>query len=164
MHILNSPHIGNLGSISPEESKEANKAVFRLMMGYGITLWAEFVMKNLTHFTEPKRSVSCQDKALALRLITFNGVNMSFSNISHIDCSHLYPWASARQVVIHKHGNEFCRREITRDEGGSDDKGWINDGQLDSFIFRLSCDKVPSRPFGKRLALLICTYVWPIDI
>ena len=147
MHIINTPHISNLRSVRPKEPKEAYKAVLCFMMGYSVALFTEFVVEHLANFLEPV-SWSCQDKALALSLVTLNCSDMGFSYISHINCSHLYPWAPTRQLVIHKHADNFTGRKITWDKGGSNNKSRVNDRQFDSFIFRLSCDKVPRRPFS----------------
>merc|ERR1712203_323736 len=100
------------------------------MVRNSVALGTKFVMEHLAYLLEPI-SWSCQDKALALSLVALNSSDMGFSYISHIDCSHLNSWASTRHLVIHKHADNFTRREIAWDKGRSNDEGRVNDCQFD---------------------------------
>ena len=89
----------------------------------------------------------------ALSFVTFNGVYMSLSYIPYIDHSLANVRATTRLVIIHNLADYTTRGESAWDKCRSQDKTWVDDCQLDSFIFMLSCDKVPGCTFSQCLAL-----------
>ena len=67
-------------------------------------------MEYLGKFIEPYVLMR-QKEPLSLRFVTFDGINMGLSYISHIDYSLANVRAPAWHIVIHKLGDDIPRRE-----------------------------------------------------
>ena len=89
------------------------------------------VRTNLAH---PETSFENND-TLTLGCIRVQAVDVSLSNITHIDQSKLYERNTSWETVIHEHLNHFARSKITTlYQCRSNDHSWINDGQSELLV------------------------------